>query len=151
MKKFSFNLRSVETVRSIRELRAREVFSAAVAAQAAAQQELLNTQARVQELEGVLVAERSATFRPADQVSFINEYVLQRRAEQLAVNELAKALKNMEECRERWIACRRDVRVIEKLETKARERHRLDCEHEEQSIMDDRVNSLVGRASLLIS
>jgi flagellar export protein FliJ len=151
MKRFRFTLRSVQTVRNIRELRAREVFSAAVAAQAQAARALEAAQLRIQELETIMTEARSQTFRPAEQVAYIHEYALVRKAGELAAQELAKAVQHMEQCRELWIASRRDVRVIEKLETKAREQHRQECEHEEQSLMDDRVNALVGRAPLILS
>jgi flagellar export protein FliJ len=55
----------------------------------------------------------------------------------------------MDNCREQWIATRRDVRVIENLEHKARENYRRECEHEEQAQLDDRVNALVGKAPLI--
>ncbi len=151
MKRFRFTLRSVQTVRNIRELRAREVFSAAVAAQAQATRALEAARQRIHELETIMTEARSHTFRPAEQVAYIHEYALVRNAGEQATQELAKAVRYMEECREQWVSSRRDVRVIEKLETKAREQHRLESEHEEQSLMDDRVNALVGRAPLILS
>ena len=51
----------------------------------------------------------------------------------------------------RLVAARRDLRVIENLKAKARETHRLECEREEQSAMDDRTNAMANHAPLLTS
>ena len=98
-----------------------------------------------------MISERSVLYRAADQVAFIHEQERLQQASHLATQELAKAEEHLARMREQWISSRRDVRVIENLETKARERHRLDCEHEEQAAMDDRASTRVGRAPLITS
>jgi hypothetical protein len=71
MKKFRFPLRSVATVRSMLELRAREQFSRAVQACVAAEKKLVDQRERVTELESILRSGRLSRFRPADQATFM--------------------------------------------------------------------------------
>lgn len=151
MKKFQFTLRSVETVRSIRELRAREIFSASVLAHAAAVAALDDARSRRSKLERLMSDERQGLFKAAEQVSFFVEQQRLKQAEDIADQALGRAIADMNKCRDLWIASRRDVRVIEKLELKARNRHRQDCDREEQAAMDDRAGAAVARAPLILS
>lgn len=151
MKKFSFNLRSVHTIRSIHELRAREVFSAALMEQRAAVQALAHVEERLQALDAHMLGARQGTFRAPEQVAFLHEHLVLEREIAKATEVLAKADQKVSACRAAWIHARRDVRVMEKLEAKARERHRRDCDHEEQAAIDDRVNAMTGRAPLILS
>lgn len=149
MKKFHFTLRSVQTVRSIRELRAREAFSASVLAHASAARALELAREEVRQMEAILVSERGHLFKGAEQASYLSECERLRGCEKTAAQDLLDAAKTMDNCREQWITTRRDVRVIENLEHKARDNYRRECEHEEQAQLDDRVNALVGKAPLL--
>lgn len=149
MKKFRFPLRSVETVRSLHELRAREAFSIAVRAYMEAETHLLRVREQRRELAEILVAERRATLRPADQVAFLHAYQVEVEREALATKTTAEAKAAMDARRERWIEARRDLRVIENLEEKARHAHQREVEHEEQKVQDDRTNATIGRAPLL--
>jgi hypothetical protein len=71
MKKFRFPLKSVAIVREARELRLREAFSVALQAVAVAEDMLDQVRRRKTELEQVLVAERRRSFRPAEQIAFL--------------------------------------------------------------------------------
>jgi flagellar FliJ protein len=146
MKKFRFPLRSVATLRRMRESERREIFAAAVRGYVAAEEALAGVNARIAELEDIIVHERTGCFRAADQVAFMQSLVTERtrRTEALAVVVKAKSL--METERQAWLASRRDVRLVEILETKSRGVHRQACEREEQALLDDRTNASFARA-----
>ena len=147
MKKFRFPLRTVATVRNLAELRARERFSAAVQVFMEAESNLKSIRARLAEFEQLLLARRGQAFRPAEEAGFLNalkqETVLATKAEA----EVATARQNLEAARQAWLESRRDVRVIENLETKARHAHTREVERENQAAMDDRTNAIMGRAA----
>ena len=63
MKKFRFPLRSVETVRSLQELRAREAFTLAIQAHRVAETEWRQASAQRERYEQRLLAARQQAFR----------------------------------------------------------------------------------------
>jgi flagellar export protein FliJ len=147
MKKFRFPLRTVATVRNLRELRARDQFSRSVHAYVAAEQRLQALRARVTELEEILRSGRLERFRAADQASFLEALKEETINATKADAEAATARAEMEAARQAWLQSRRDVRVIEKLEQKARRTHQQDIERETQAALDDRTNALAARAA----
>jgi flagellar FliJ protein len=147
MKKFRFPLRSVATVRGLAELKARERFSLAVQAFATAEQRLKAARTRLQEHEKVLRDGRSGAFRAADQVGFLRAYKEETDHAATIEAEAVAARSAMETARQAWLESRRDVRVIENLEAKARLAHRAEVERESQNAMDDRASALAARAA----
>jgi flagellar export protein FliJ len=147
MKKFRFPLRSVATVRSMIELRAREQFSRAVQACVAAEKKLTLQRERVAELESIIRSGRLERFRPADQSTFMAAFKDETAVIAKFTAELNSARREMESARQAWLESRRDVRVIENLEQKARHAHMLEVERENQAAMDDRTGAMVARAS----
>jgi flagellar FliJ protein len=147
MKKFRFPLRSVETVRSIRELRAREQFSVAVHVFVTAEEFLKMLQARLADLETILVSGRAHTFRAGDEVSFLEAYKTETIAATKASSELEKARAAMEAARQAWLGARRNLRVVKSLEEKAKALHRHEAEREDQAALDDRTSALSARAA----
>ena len=147
MKKFSFPLRSVETVRSIHELRAREQFSFSVHAFVTAEEYLQLLQTRLTELEKILRSGRSRTFRAGDEASFLEAYKTETAAVAKASAELEKARAAMETARQAWLGARRNLRVVQSLETKARAKHQHEYERESQAALDDRTSALSARAA----
>jgi flagellar FliJ protein len=151
MKKFNFSLRSVGTVRAMREMRAREAFTEALHAYLAAEERLQQARQQRRKLEDILVDSRGATLRPPDQVTYINAYQDELARERQAAQESAAAKAELDGRRELWVNARRDLRVIENLEVKARQVYRHELEYEEQKLLDDRTNATAGRAPLLMS
>jgi flagellar export protein FliJ len=151
MKKFRFSLRSVQTVRAIREMHAREAFGLALNVHSEAGTHLQSVRGDIRRLEELIISKRGAIVHAAEQVSFLHEHEFQRQREKDAVVALEKARNKLDECREIWIVARRDMRVIDNLETKARQEYRLEYEREEQALLDDRTNATFGRAPLLTS
>jgi flagellar export protein FliJ len=145
MKKFRFPLRSVATVRSLREMRAREQFSAAVQTYVAAEQQLKEIRARLTELEEMLRNGRGKTFRPGDEAAFLEAFKNEAVRATKAAAEASRTRAAMEAARQAWLESRRDVRVIEKLEFKARGEHAREAEREDQAALDDRTNALAAR------
>jgi len=151
MKRFHFPLRSVETVRSMLEMRAREAFTKALHLFNDAEKQLELVCAQRRKLEEIMLASRNATLRPPDQVAYMRAYQgeLLRERETKKKRDDAKA--ELDKRREEWVASRRDLRVIENLEVNARQAYRREFEREEQKILDDRTNATAGRAPLLMS
>jgi flagellar export protein FliJ len=145
MKKFRFPLRSVATVRSMLELRAREEFSRSVQASVAAEKKLLAQRERVAELESILRSGRLTRFRPADQATFMAAFKDETAVIATLTAELNSARREMESARQAWLESRRGVRVIENLEQKARLAHMQELERENQAAMDDRAGAMAAR------
>ena len=78
MKKFRFPLRSVAALRRMRESERREIFAAAVRNYVEAEEALAHITERIAELEEVITQERSACFRPSDQVAFMQALMAER-------------------------------------------------------------------------
>ena len=146
MKKFRFSLRSVATLRKLREGERRERFSAAVHVYAKAEEAVARVSQRIIELEDKIALERAGRFRAADQLAFMQELSAERVRKTEAQAEATKAKTAMETERQAWLDARRDVRLVDILETKARVVHRLEHEREEQAALDDRTNALFARA-----
>ena len=149
MKKFRFPLKSVATVRNLIELRAREQFSRCVQASVAAEKKLLAQREHVAELETILRSGRLARFRPADQATFLAALKDETALITTLNAALNSARREMDSARQAWLESRRDVRVIESLEQKARALHHQELERENQAAMDDRASALAARTSAL--
>jgi len=132
-------------------MRAREAFGLALKAHSDAQAQVQKIKSDIILLEELMRTKRGAFVNAAEQVSFLHEHHFQREREKEATAALEKTRVKMDECRETWIVARRDMRVIDNLETKARQEYRIEFEREEQAIMDDRTNATFGRAPLLMS
>jgi flagellar FliJ protein len=151
MKKYVFPLRSVQTVREIRELKAREAFSAAVHEVSKAEEALRQVRGHIEQLEISMRLGRGARVQPAEQLIFIREYEYQREREKASEQTLEKMRMVLAKMRAAWVIARRNVRVIEKLETKARQAYRREFDRDEQAQLDERSNALAGRPPLLMS
>jgi flagellar FliJ protein len=55
-----------------------------------------------------------------------------------ATTVLQRARQVLEQRRTEWLAARRDVRLIDQLKAKAKERHRIEVARAEQRELDDR-------------
>lgn len=147
MKKFHFPLRSVATIRNLFELRAREQFSRCVQAYVAAEKKLVAQRERIAELESILRSGRLERFRPGDQSTFMAAFKDETALVGKLNTEVNSARREMESARQAWFESRRDVRVIESLEQKARVLHQRELERENQAAMDDRASAVAARAS----
>ena len=151
MKKFRFPLKTVATVRSLVEMRAREHFSQCVQAFVAAQEQRDQAQKRLTEYENMLRDGRSNTFRGSEQAAFLVAFNEQTAQVSKAEAQIGEAAREMEVVRQAWLGSRRDVRVIENLEAKARRAHQFELEREIQAALDDRTSALAARNSNTLS
>ena len=84
-------------------------------------------------------------------MTYLNAYHDELTRERQAAQESVAAKTELDQRREVWVNARRDLRVIENLEVKARQVYRHELEYEEQKLLDDRTNATAGRAPLLMS
>lgn len=131
----------------MRELRAREQFSVAVHAFVVAEENLKALRDRLAALEEVMRKSRAQTFRAADEASYLGSYKAETIAVTKASVEVEKARASMEAARQAWLGTRRDLKVVESLEQKARATYRRDVEREDQAALDDRTSALAARAA----
>ncbi|HEX2860837.1 MAG TPA: flagellar export protein FliJ [Lacunisphaera sp.] len=137
MKKFRFPLQPVGVLRTHQELRAREMFAAAVHHYVQCEEKLAALRRKVAELAEVLAQGRSTRFLAAEAAALFRAY----RAECNAViefeREVLEAREAMEARRQEYIEANRRLKIVRKLEEKARERHRLDVLRAGQEELDE--------------
>lgn len=146
MKRFHFPLRSVGVVRSAHEMRRREQLSEAIRAEAEAEAARDAARRDLRDLEAVMASARGNRFRATEQIAFLEEQRRLADREKEAAAALLKAAERREECRVAWLLARRDLRLVENLEQRARAAHRREEEREAQLALDDRTNALASRA-----
>lgn len=151
MKRFRFPLRPVAVMRADRELRAREALAAALEVCRQGQERLLAVRGRLSDLETVMRAGRTGTFRAADAVAAGHAYRRECGAELEAQKQLAAAQAAMEKRRSACIEANRDLKVIVKLEEKARGRHRDETMRAEQIEIDETASRRAAMQRLSLS
>ena len=137
MKKFRFPLQPVGVLRSHQELRAREVFAAAVHAYVQSEERLAALRQRVAELAEVLFHGRSDRFLAADAAALLRVYRSETNAVMEAEREVIEARDAMQARRKDYIEANRRLKTVQRLEEKARDRHRLDGLRAEQGELDE--------------
>jgi flagellar FliJ protein len=137
MKRFRFPLRPVAVLRAHRQARAREAFAASVHVYVQAEEQLGALHTRRQELEVVMHDGRRETFHAADEISFWGAYRLVCAEEIAAERVVIEARAKMEASRQQYMEAHRAVKVVEKLELKARGAYRQQVEREAQLELDE--------------
>jgi len=138
MKRFRFTLEPVATVRGLQEMRARDAFGGAVRQATACAEALVQQQVRVAEFVAALIERRTTGLPGALHVSFMRTYVEEIGLERAADAALVKAQQAREVARQKWIDAHLQVKLVQKLRGKARERHLTELGRVEQRQMDDR-------------
>jgi flagellar export protein FliJ len=138
MKKFRFTLQPVVAVRDLQEMRARDGFAAAVREVAACTQALAQQRQRVADFVVALIERRRAGLPGVMHVSFMRSYVDEVGRERTADSALVAAERVRETARQRWIEAHLQVKLVQKLRGKARERHATEVVRFDQRQMDDR-------------
>jgi flagellar FliJ protein len=149
MKKFRFPLQPVGVLRSHQELRAREVFAAAVHRYVQSEERLSALRQRVAELAEVLFHGRTDRFLAADAAALLRVYRGECNAVMEAEREVIEARDAMATRRQEYIEANRKLKTVQKLEEKARERHRLDGLRSEQGELDELASFRAFRAPVL--
>lgn len=149
MKKFRFPLRPVAVLRAHRELRARETFAASVHAYVLSEERLAAARQRVAELGQILFAGRSERFLAADAASLFRVYRGECQAEMDAERESISAREVMNRRRQEYLEANRHLKVVQKLEEKARTNHRAEAQRAEQSALDEFAGYAASRRPVL--
>ncbi|HLP07272.1 MAG TPA: hypothetical protein VK178_03840 [Opitutaceae bacterium] len=139
MKKFRFTLEPVATLRHLQEMRASEAFSAANRRREECDAALNHQQLRVAQFVEALIVRRTTGLPGGVQASFLQAYRRELDEEQTAAEAVVKAEREQEAARKRWIDAHLQVRLVDKLRTKARERFQTELIRLEQSQLDDRL------------
>jgi flagellar FliJ protein len=137
MKRFTFPLRAVAVMRTNRELRTQLALAAARQAAAQAAERSADARARAADTARAIAEGRSGHFRPSDQAAFM---ALHRRECAAASEAEGQAVAARAETDRRLAACieaRRDLRIVNRLEDKARAEHRAACLALEQQQMEE--------------
>ena len=137
MKKFRFPLQPVGVLRAHQELRAREVFAAAVHHYVQSEERLAASRKRVAELAEVLFHGRSTRFLAADAAALLRVYRGECSAVMDAEREVIEARDAMRSRRDEYIEANRRLKIVHRLEEKARERHRGEVLRAEQGELDE--------------
>jgi flagellar protein FliJ len=137
MKRFRFPLRPVAVIRAHKELRAREAFAASVHLYVQAEEQLAATRARVAELAQVLFDGRGSTFLAAEAASLFRSYRAECDEEVKVERQVIEARDVMQKRRAEYLDASRQLKVVNKLEEKARTLHRAAAMVEDQAAMDD--------------
>lgn len=137
MKKFRFPLQPVGVLRAHQELRAREVFAAAVHHYVQSEERLAGLRKRVAELADVLFHGRSTRFLAAEAATLLRVYRGECNAVMDAEREVIEARDAMQQRRQEYIEANRRLKIVHRLEEKARERHRVDVLRTEQGELDE--------------
>ena len=137
MKKFRFPLQPVGVLRAHQELRAREVFAAAVHHYVQTEERLDALRKRVADLAEILFNGRSTRFLAADAASLLRVYNAECNAVVVAEREVAAAREAMQQRRAEYIEANRRLKTVKTLEDKSRERHRIEVLRTEQAELDE--------------
>jgi len=137
MKRFRFPLRPVAVLRAHKEMRAREAFAASVHAYVQAEEVLAATRARVAQLAQALFDRRGETFLAAEAASLFRSYRAECEEELQVERRVIEARDFMQKCRAEYLEANRQLKVVSKLEDKARARHHAAAVLEEQAALDD--------------
>ena len=144
MKRFRFALQSVATLRELRELRARENLAAAIRLCEQAEIALADASTRRELLEDLVRSGRAFTLRASEHVSFICALHAATEDESAARLGVDQAHAGRDQRLSEYYAAARALKVLSNLETRARSTHRLACDREEQTALDERANIFVA-------
>jgi flagellar export protein FliJ len=151
MKRFRFALQSVATLRELRELRARENLAAAIRLCERTEIALADARARRELLEDLVRSGRAFTLRAAEHVAFLCALRSAADEESAAVREVDKAHAARDQKLSEYYDAARALKVLSNLETRARSAHRLACDREEQTALDERSSIAAARRHSYLS
>jgi flagellar FliJ protein len=140
MKRFHFPLRPVVVVRSHRESRAREALADAIREGVRCDERLSAARGRVAEAATVIAASRRGRVSARDEIGFGQMFRRECGAEAEAQKQAAAAQALIAQRREAYLESRRQVKIVTKLEERARAEHRLACLRAEQIEIDEIAN-----------
>jgi flagellar protein FliJ len=137
MKKFRFPLQPVGILRTHQELKAREEFAAAVHAYVQVEEKLGRLRARTAELAELLARGRTDRFIAADAAALLRVYRNECQAVLALELEVAEAREKMQLKRNAYIDANRRLKIVQRLEEKARANHSLAVQRASQEELDE--------------
>jgi flagellar FliJ protein len=137
MKKFRFPLQPVGVLRTHHELRAREIFAAAVHLYVQAEENLAALRKRANELAEVLFHGRSNRFMASDAAALLRVYRGECQAVIEAERAVIEARASMQTRRQEYIEANRRLKIVQRLEEKARAKHQLAVQRAHQEELDE--------------
>lgn len=149
MKRFRFPLRPVAVLRAHREMRAKEIFAAAVHAYVAAEEHLAATRARVARLAEALHEHREGAFAALEAAAMFRAYRAECGEELREERQVIEARELMTRRRQEYFDAHRELKVVNRLEEKARAAHRTEANRTEQAALDEFAGLRHGRRPVL--
>ena len=149
MKKFRFPLQPVGVLRAHQELRAREIFAAAVHHYVQSEERLAALRKQVAELAEVLFHGRSDRFLAADAASLHRVYRGECHAVIEVEREVIEARDAMNLRRQEYIEANRRLKIVHRLEERARHQHRIEGLRSGQNELDDLAGFRAFRQTVL--
>ena len=149
MKKFRFPLQPVGVLRAHQELRAREVFAAAVHRYVQTEERLAALRQRVAALAEVLFHGRSDRFLAADAAALLRVYRGECNAVIESEREVIEAQDAMNARRKDYIEANRRLKTVQRLEERARARHGLEVQRTNQNELDELAGFRAYRQTVL--
>jgi flagellar FliJ protein len=149
MKRFRFPLRPIAVIRAHRELRAKETFAAAVHAYVVAEEALAETRARAARLAQALSDHRVGAFSPVEAAETFRAYRAECEEVMRAERRAIEARDLMQRRRADYFDANRELKVVQRLEEKARAAHRLEAGRAEQAEIDEFAGLRHGRRPVL--
>ena len=151
MKRFRFPLHSVAVLRAHEEIRAREAFAASVRVYVQAEETMARARACTAALASALQAGRCELYRAAEATNSLAAYRRECAAEMEAERLVIAARAEMKQRGDDYVEAHRKLKVVVRLEERARISHRQEAFREEQAEFDDSAGRRVARPALLRS
>ena len=151
MKRFQFPLRPVAMLRAHRELRAREIFAAALQNYSMAEEHLRRVGLRLRALEKSLFDGREKTFHASEAALLLSDYRRECAAETEAEGRVTVAREEVRKARADYLEAHRQLKIVGRLEEKARDHHRLENNRAEQAELDELAGSRRDQPFLISS
>jgi flagellar FliJ protein len=145
MKRFRFRLESVRSLREVAERKAREGFGQAQQQVMLGEQAVQAAELRRNDLTSALNGARAGSFRPSEQVAGMAALVQAGREVAEAQRRLGELEVARDRAREGWLAARRALQVMQKLEERARLAHRDANDKAEQTLLDEIASMTLAR------
>ena len=137
MKRFRFTLQAPALVRELAESRAREACAVAERECHRLAEQVAECSRRLAALRDAVADTRTGAFFPREQVAFLEAWRFEGQRAAAAQKALAAAELVLAREREAWLLARRNLKAIQRLEQRARLRHRAAAEGEAQRAIEE--------------
>ena len=130
-------------------MRAKEIFAAAVHAYVTAEESLAATKARVNRLADALHDHRADAYSPLEAAEMFRAYRAECAEQMREELQVIEARETMLKRRADYFDAHRELKVVQRLEEKARSAHRTEANRAEQAVLDEFAGLRHGRRPAL--